>query len=106
MRVVLDGWKGTNNTSVAQEYFLLHAGGKARGGPAHASRPRAGRQQKMSWPPFFPEVVYDFTRVFDGGCVGRQQCPVRIINLVISIGDDEEVTRHGDRIITDAARLL
>ena len=46
------------------------------------------------------------TRVFDGGCVGRQQCPVRIINLVISIGDDEEVTRHGDRIITDAARLL
>ena len=45
--------------------------------------------------------------VFDGGSVGRQQCAVRIINLVISIGDDEEVTRHGDRIIADqAAHLL
>ena len=56
---------------------------------------------RLFWPPFFPEVVYDSTGVFDGGSVGRQKCPVRIINLVISIGDDEEVTRHSDRIITD-----
>ena len=56
---------------------------------------------RLLWPPFFPEVVYDSTCVLDGGSVGRQQCPVRIINLVISIGDDEEATRHGDRIITD-----
>ena len=56
---------------------------------------------RLLWPPFFPEVVYDFTGVFDGRSVGRQQCPVWIIDLVISVSDDEEVTRRGDRIITD-----
>jgi hypothetical protein len=56
---------------------------------------------RLLWPPFFPEVVYDSTGVFDGCSVGGQQCPVRIIDLVISIGDDEEVTRHGEPIIAD-----
>ena len=45
--------------------------------------------------------IYDSTGVFDGCSVGGQQCPVRIIDLVISIGDDEEVTRHGEPITTD-----
>ena len=33
--------------------------------------PRSSRRQLL-WPPFFPEVVYDSTGVFDGGSVDNE----------------------------------
>ena len=40
------------------------------------------------------EFIYYFTRSFDGGLVAQRNHSMRIVNLLIRIGQYEEVARH------------